>query len=99
MLSPIILEDSYTCTAQMLNTWSNSRIWSNLISNDLDLDLETHNKSHYLIYQVKFSWKSYSVYIGLHMIIIKLHQVLIENVPQLDINSQLDLESQIRNQK
>ena len=27
------------------------------------------------------------------MIIIKLHQVLIENVPQLDIDAQLDLES------
>ena len=81
----------------MLNTWSNSRILSNLISNDLDLDLETHNKSHYLISQVEFSWKSYRVYI--HMIAIKLHQVVIETVPQLDIDAQLDLESQIRNQK
>ena len=72
---------------------------SNLISNDLDidLDLETHNKLHFLISQVEFSWKGYNVYI--HMIIIKLHQVLIENVPQLDIDAQLDLESQIRNQK
>ena len=32
------------------------------------------------------------------MIIIKLHQVLIENVPQRDIDAQLDLESQIRNE-
>ena len=72
---------------------------SNLISNDLDidLDLETHNKLHFLISQVEFSWKGYNVYI--HMIIIKLHQVVIENVPQLDIDAQLDLESQIRNQK
>ena len=71
-----------------------------MISNDLDinLDLETHNKSHYLISQVDFSWKSYSVYI--HMIIIKLLQVLIENVPQLDIDAQLDLnhKSEIRNE-
>ena len=33
------------------------------------------------------------------MIIIKLHQLLIENIPQLDIDAQLDIESQIRNQK
>ena len=33
------------------------------------------------------------------MIIIKLHQILIENDLQLDIDDQLDLESQIRNQK
>ena len=84
---------------EMLNTWLNSRIWSNLISNDLDIDLDlgTHNKSHYLISQVEISWKSNRVYI--HMIAIKLHQVLIENVPQLDIDAQLDLESQIRNHK
>ena len=36
---------------------------------------------------------------SIDMIIIKVHQVLIENVPQLDIDAQLDLESQIRNQK
>ena len=76
-----------------------ARILSNMISNDLDIDLDlaTHNKSHYLISQVEFSWKSYRVY--MHMIIIKLHQVLIENVLQLDIDDQLDLELQIRNQK
>ena len=32
------------------------------------------------------------------MIIIKLHQMLIENDLQLDIDAQLDLESQIRNE-
>ena len=38
-------------------------------------------------------------YIGLHMIIIKFHQVLIENDLQLDINAKLDPESQNKNQK
>ena len=34
------------------------------------------------------------MYIGLQLVIIKFHQVLIENDLQLDINAKLDLESQ-----
>ena len=51
--------------------------------------------------QVEFAQKSYvgPMYIGLHMVIIKFHQVLIENDLQLDINAKLDLESQNKNQK
>ena len=48
-------------------------------------------------YQVEFAPKV--MYIGLHMVIIKFHQVLIENDLQLDINAKLDLESQNENQK
>ena len=36
---------------------------------------------------------------GLHMVIIKFHEVLIENDLQLDINAKFDLESQNKNQK
>ena len=58
-----------------------------------------HNMSH-LNSQVEFTPKvMYRVYIGLHMVIIKFHQVLIENDLQLDINAKLDLESQNKNQK
>ena len=39
------------------------------------------------------------MYIGLHLVIIKCHQVLIENDLQLDINAKRDLESQNKNQK
>ena len=39
------------------------------------------------------------MYIGLHMVIIKFHQVLIENDIELDINAKLGLESQNKNQK
>ena len=43
---------------------------------------------------------NYTVFVSLaHMIIIKLHQMLIENDLQLDIDAQLDLESEIRNPK
>ena len=48
-------------------------------------------------FQVEFAPKV--MYIGLHMVIIKFHQVLIENDLQLDINAKLDLESQNKNQK
>ena len=47
--------------------------------------------------QVEFAPKV--MYIGLHMVIIKFHQVLIENDLQLDINAKLDLQSQNKNQK
>ena len=39
------------------------------------------------------------MYIGLYRVIIKCHQVLIENDIQLDINAKLDLESQNKKQK
>ena len=39
------------------------------------------------------------MYVGLHMVILKFHQVLIENDLQLDINAKRDLESQNKNQK
>ena len=55
-----------------------------------------HNMSH-LSSQVEFAPKV--MYMGLHMVIIKFHQVLIENDLQLDINAKLDLESQNKNQK
>ena len=57
-----------------------------------------HNMSH-LSSQVEFAQTSYVGPIGLHMVIIKCHQVLIENDLQLDINAKLDLESQNKNQK
>ena len=58
-----------------------------------------HNMSH-LSSQVEFAQKSYvGPYIGLDMVIIKFHQVLIENDLQLDINAKLDIESQNKNQK
>ena len=41
--------------------------------------------------QVEFAPKV--MYIGLHMVIIKFHQVFIENDLQLDINAKLDLKS------
>ena len=56
----------------------------------------THNMSQSSS-QVEFASKV--MYIGLHMVIIKFHQVLIENDLQLDINAKLDLESQNKNQK
>ena len=57
-----------------------------------------HNMSH-LSFQVEFAQKSY-VYRPTHyMVIIKFHQVLIENDLQLDINANRDLESQNKNQK
>ena len=37
--------------------------------------------------------------IGLHMVIFKFHEVLIENDLHLDINAKLDLEAQNKNQK
>ena len=56
-----------------------------------------HNMSH-LSSQVDLHRKV--VYVGLHMVIIKFHQVLIENDRQLDINAKRDLEShkKIRNE-
>ena len=54
-----------------------------------------YNMSH-LSAQVEFAPKV--MYIGLHMVIIKFHQVLIENDLQLDINAKLDLESQNKNE-
>ena len=56
-----------------------------------------HNMSH-LSSQVEFA-PTVMYIICLHMVIIKFHQVLIENDLQLDINAKLDLESQNKNQK
>ena len=56
----------------------------------------THNMSH-LSSQVEFAPKV--MHIGLHVVIIKFHQVLIENDLQLDINAKLDLESHNKNEK
>ena len=55
-----------------------------------------HNMSH-LSSQVEFAPKV--IHIDIHMVIIKFHQVLIENDLQLDINDKLDLESQNKKQK
>ena len=63
----------------------------------LTLTLILKNNMSHLSYQVEFAPKV--MYIGLHMVIIKCHQVLIENDLQLDINAKLDLESQNKNQK
>ena len=58
-----------------------------------------YNMSH-LSSQVEFAQKSYvGPYIGLHMVIIKFHEVLIDNDLQLDINAKFDPESQNKNQK
>ena len=63
----------------------------------LTLTLTLKNNMSHLSSQVEFAPKV--MYIGLHMVIIKFHQVLIENDLQLDINAKLDLESQNKNQK
>ena len=69
----------------------------NLISNDLDIyiDLETQ----YVTFKFPSRICTDKLCIGLHMVIIKFHEVLIENDLQLDINAKLDLESQNKNQK
>ena len=70
---------------------------SNLISNDLDIDLDL--ETQYVTFKFPSRIAPKVMYIGLHMVIIKCHQVLIENDLQLDINAKLDLESQNKNQK
>ena len=73
----------------------------NLISNylDVDLDLETLCHIHVPKSNLHRKLDVGTQYIGLQLVIIKFHQVLIENDLQLDINAKLDLESQNKNQK
>ena len=70
---------------------------SNLISIDLDIDLDL--ETQYVTFKFPCRICTEKLCIGLHMVIIKCHQVLTENDLLLDINAKLDLESQNKNQK